>query len=154
MARMHTGKHGKSKSRKPIVEIGTIPESVKLTKEEIEDKIISYNKQGASLSMIGQYLKDRDGVPYIRQALGKRLAEFLNEKGASKEIPQDLLDLMKRAVKMRKHLAVNKQDAHNKTRLIRVESKIWRLGKYYKREGKLPKDWKYDPAKAALIIKG
>ena len=154
MAKMHTGKHGKSKSRKPGVELGKPPEGMKLTTSEIEEIIDGYSKQGMGPALIGQRLKDKHGVQYLRQATGKRMAEILKAKGHSTEIPWDLLNLMRKAVGMRKHLERNKQDTHNRTRLVRTESKIWRLGRYYKRTGALPKGWKYDPEQAALIIKG
>lgn len=154
MARMHTGKHGKSKSRKPDVEVGGMPDNVKLTREEIDEKIANYAKQGLSPALIGQYLKDRDNVPYIKQIYGKRLVAILKEKKLATELPPDMLDLMRKAVNMRKHLSTNRQDVHNNLRLVRVESKIWRLTKYYKKEGRLPGNWRYDPEKAALIIKG
>ncbi len=154
MARMHTGKHGKAKSRKPEVEIGKAPEDAKLSKAEIEKIIEDYSKQGMGPEIIGQYLKDKHGVPYIRQIMGKRLVQIMDERKLSRALPADMLNLMKKAVGMRKHLSSNKQDLHNRLRLVRTESKIWRLSKYYKREGTLPKDWKYDPEQAALIIKG
>ena len=153
MARMHTGKHGKSKSRKPVVEIGVPPADAKLTAAEIEGLIVEYSKQGLGPELIGQHLKDKHGVPYVRQITGKRLVQIMDEKHISKELPADLLNLMKKAVGMRKHLGSNKQDTHNRIRLGRTESKIWKLSNYYKREGKLPKGWKYDPEQAALIIK-
>ncbi len=152
MARMHTKKHGKSKSRKPVVELGVAPEGT-LPKKEIEEHISEYIKKGIEPRLIGQYLKDEYKVQYIRQIFGKRLTTVMKEKGYTYEFPQDLMDLMKRAVNVRKHLVVNKQDVHNKTRLNRIESKIWRLTKYYKKEGVVPQDWSYDPEKAALIVK-
>jgi len=151
---MHTGKHGKSKSRKPEAEIGVAPEGAKMSKAEIEKTIEEYSKQGLGPEIIGQYLKDKHGVPYIRQIMGKRLVQIMDERKLSRELPADLLNLMKKAVGMRKHLERNKQDVHNRMRLTRTESKIWRLSKYYKKEGVLPKDWKYDHEQAALIIKG
>jgi ribosomal protein S15P/S13E len=42
-------------------------------------------------------------------------------------MPPDLMDLMKKAVNTNAHLAKNKQDKNNRTRLRRIESKIWRL---------------------------
>ena len=153
MAKMHTKKHGKSKSRKPVVQIGVVPEGV-MSKEEIEKHIQEYMKKGVQPRLIGQYLKKNQKVPYIKQIFGKRLTIIMKEKGYTTEFPQDLLDLMKRAVNLRKHLSVNKQDMHNKIRLTRIESKIWRLSKYYKNEGVVAKDWSYDPEKAALIVKG
>ncbi len=70
-----------------------------------------------------------------------------------KILPDDLMSLMRKAVGMHKHLAENHRDVYGKIRLIRVEAKIWRLSKYYRASGKLPADWKYDPAQAALMIK-
>jgi small subunit ribosomal protein S15 len=57
---------------------------------------------------------------------------------------------MKRAVRVRKHLDEHPKDYHSKRGLQLIESKIHRLVKYYKREGILPPDWKYDPSKVAL----
>ena len=153
MARMHTGKHGKSKSRKPHISEETPLAEPKIPKEEIMRLISEYSSQGTRPELIGQYLKDKHGVPYLRKALGKKLMQFMEEKKLAGELPPDLLNLMRKAVSLRKHLSTNKQDVHNRTRLIRTESKIWRLGKYYKKEGRLPLNWKYDPVQAALITK-
>ncbi|MCL5433599.1 MAG: 30S ribosomal protein S15 [Candidatus Marsarchaeota archaeon] len=155
MARIYGKHYGKAKSRKPYVaEFGVIPKDANITKEAIEDIIVNYAKSGKSPAMIGELLKKQHNVPYIRQYTGKRLSQILEEKGLKSEIPADLLDLMKKAVNMRKHLAANKQDKHNTLRLKRTESKIWRLVRYYTKNGYLPEDWKYNPELAALIIKG
>lgn len=154
MARMHTGRHGKSKSRKPDVEMGAKPEGLELSKEQIEEIIVNYAKQNTRPSEIGQMLKEKHGVKYVKQVFGKRLGVILKEKKVAAELPQDMLDLLRKSVAMRKHLAANKKDVHGKTRLGRVESKIWRLSKYYKTKGVLPQNWKYDPEKVALMVKG
>ena len=62
--------------------------------------------------------------------------------------------LMKKAVRIRKHLAASAQDKHSSRGLANTEMKILRLVKYYKRKGRLPHDWRYNPAKAALIVSG
>lgn len=153
MARMHTGKHGKSKSRKPDVAMGTMPEGATVSETEVRKLLDEYSKQGMHQAAMGRELKGK-GVLYFKQMFGKRLGTVLKEEKLQKVYPQDLLDLMKRAITIRKHLVKNHKDQHNKQSLIRTESKIWRLSKYYKREGTLPKDWKYEPDKVALIIKG
>jgi small subunit ribosomal protein S15 len=150
---MHSKKHGKAKSRKPIVELGKPPEGG-MSGKQVEELIVGYAKQGMNQALIGETLKKKHNVPYIRQYTGKRLLEILKEHKVASAMPSDLLDLMKRAVNMRVHLDRNKQDVHNTVRLRRVESKIWRLAKYYTREGQLPENWKYDPKEAALTIKG
>ena len=91
---------------------------------------------------------------YIKHLLGKRLGKVLAEKGVAGSMPADLMDLMKKAVNLRNHLSHNKHDKGNTLGLQRVEAKIWRLTKYYTREGKLPAGWRYDPEQAALLIKG
>ncbi len=151
---MHTGRHGKSKSRKPEVEFGSMPDGFTGTKEQIGEAIVAYAKQGTHQALIGLKLKQEQKLPYVKQLYGKRLGVILKEKGYSPQFPQDFFDLLKRATILRRHLDKNHNDVHNKTRLIRIESKIWRLAKYYKRSGALPGDWKYEPAKVALLIKG
>lgn len=154
MARMHGNSHGKAKSRKPVVEIGKIPSDAAITSAQIEDLIVKYAKDGMGPALIGEKLKNEHKVPYVRQYTGKRMLQILKEKKLVGDIPADLMDLMRTAVNMRKHLEKNKQDKHNELRLRRTESKIWRLTKYYSREGVLPDGWKYDPKQAELLIKG
>ena len=151
---MHSKKKGNAKSRKPVVELGVVPTGAPLSKSEIEELIVKYAKEGMSPAQIGERLKTEHKVPYIRQYTGKRLVEILKEKKAAGSIPADLMDLMRKAVVMHAHMEKNKQDKHNELRLKRVESKIWRLTKYYVREGELPSGWKYDPKQAELLIKG
>ncbi len=155
MARMHTKRKGNSKSRKPVLDSSTFGHGTeKLSKEQIEGLILDYAKQGMTPAMIGERLKREHDVKYVRQATGKRMVELLKEKGAANGLPQDMLDLMKKAVSIRKHLATNAQDMHNRLALTRAESKIWRLTRYYIREGTLPAKWRYDPKEAELLIKG
>lgn len=52
--------------------------------------------------------------------------------GLAPEIPEDLYQLIKKAVSMRKHLDANKKDKDAKFHLILVESRIHRLARYYK----------------------
>lgn len=153
MARMHTKRHGKAKSRKPVLSADA-PRVTQLSNEEIESQIVSMAKQGMPPSTIGYRLKDEHKVMYIKQVLGKRLGKVMAEKGVAGEMPPDLMDLMKKAVNLRSHLAHNKHDKSNTMGLQRVEAKIWRLTKYYSRRGKLPAGWRYDPEQAALLIKG
>lgn len=151
MARMHSKRHGKSKSRKPLAEELGSPKD--FNKKEIEEIIVGYAKQGVEPAMIGERLKKEHNVPYVKHILGKRLVKVLEEKGMTNPIPSDLMDLMKKAVNTNAHLAKNKQDKNNAIRLRRIESKIWRLTKYYIRTGALPAGWRYDPQQAELLIK-
>ncbi len=154
MARMHTGGRGKSKSRKPEIEAGKTPEWFTGDKKELEKKIEGYAKQNMHPAKIGQILNEEDKVKNLRQVLGARLVTFLNGKGLKNEFPRDLMDLIKKAVKLRDHLSKNTRDVYNKMRLVRVESKIHRLSNYYHAKGSIPQGWKYEPEKAKLLVKG
>lgn len=151
---MHTKKKGKAKSRKPVVELGKPPQGAKVAPKRIEDLAVEYAKQGMAPAAIGERLKREHEVLYIKQHTGKRLVQMLADRGIRPQIPSDLMDLMKKAVNMHEHLASNKQDTYSAIRLRRVESKIWRLTKYYTREGRLPEGWRYNPEQAKLQIKG
>ena len=95
--------------------------------------------------MIGIILRDMYGIPDVRRITGKKLTQILREHGLEPEIPEDLDNLIRRAINLRKHLAKNPKDLHSKRGLQLIESKIKRLIKYYKRKGRLPKDRRYNP---------
>ncbi len=151
MARLHSKKHGKSgrKRVKPKVP----PEWLEYSKEEVEKIIIDLAKKGSQPTTIGLILRDKYGIPMAKPIIGKTISKFLEEQKLLPKYPDNLINLIKKAVRMRDHLAKNKTDIHNKVKLSHVESKIRRLVKYYKRKGKLPADWKYDPNTAALLIR-
>ena len=62
--------------------------------------------------------------------------------GAAPEIPEDLYNLIKKAVSVRKHLEKFRKDKDSKFRLILIESRIHRLARYYRTSKKLPPNWR------------
>ena len=150
MARMHARKKGKSGSKHPLRTVK--PEFVAYDQSEIEELIVKLGKEGHSPSRIGIILRDQYGIPSVKEVAGKKMGYFLKKNTLASETPEDLQNLIKKAVNLRKHLERNSRDKHNKRGLQLIESKIRRLSKYYKREGKLPKDWRYEPEKARLRI--
>ncbi|MBI4406624.1 30S ribosomal protein S15 [Candidatus Micrarchaeota archaeon] len=149
MARLHTRKKGKSKSRKPAV---SEHKWVEFTSEEVVSFIENLAKEGKSEAGIGLILRDQYGIPNVRQITGKTINQLLVEKKLAPKYPSDLVALLRRAVRMMEHLKSNPQDKTNRIKLSHVESKIKRLVRYY-RGNKLPADWRYDPEAAALIVK-
>lgn len=77
---------------------------------------------------------------------------ILKASGLAPEIPEDLYQLIKKAVGMRKHLEKNRKDCDCKYRLILIESRIHRLARYYKRTGALPPTFKYQSATASALV--
>ncbi|MEM1873378.1 MAG: 30S ribosomal protein S15 [Acidilobaceae archaeon] len=145
-------KKGRSGSTRPARP--TPPTWLTYTPEEIELVVEELAKKGYGPSMIGLILRDQFGVPLVKPILGKSITEILEEKGLAPSIPEDLFYLIKKAVNLRRHLQEHPKDTHAKRGLIDVESKIHRLVKYYKRTGKLPADWTYDPQRAELLVAG
>ncbi len=150
MARMYARRKGKSGSKRPNREK---PGWVKISPKDVEELVVELAKSGKRPSEIGLILRDQYGVPDIKAITGKRLVAILKDHNLSPEYPQDLMDLMKRAVRLRKHLEKNPRDIHNRRALGLVESKIKRLVDYYKAEGVLAKDWYYKPEEAAILVK-
>jgi small subunit ribosomal protein S15 len=150
MARMHSRKKGKSKSHKPTRSNAAM--WVTISKEEIESIVEKLSKEGRKEAEIGLILRDQHSVPSIKVITGKTVSQVLKEKGLTPKYPSDLIDLIEKAVRLRKHLLENKKDKLNTKKLVDVESKIKRLANYY-RGKKLPKNWKYDPESAALLVK-
>jgi len=58
-------------------------------------------------------------------------------------MPEDLANLVKKARGLLFHMDKNHKDLHNKRSMQVIESRIHKLSRYYKREGVLPKKWKY-----------
>lgn len=150
MARMHSRRKGKHGSKKPPAKI--VPKWVKISPKKLEELIVKLAKEGYSSAMIGLILRDTYGIPDVKLILKKKISQVLREHNLYPEIPEDLLNLMKKAVRLREHLSKHKKDLHSLRGLQNLESKIRRLAKYYIREGVLPKDWKYDPEKAKILI--
>lgn len=151
MAKMHSRKKGKSGSKKPTVKV--VPEWVELSSQDVETLVVKMHKEGMQASLIGQKLRDQYGVPSVEVVTGKSIKKILKEQGLAPQYPDDLINLIKKAVNMRRHLKMHKGDVKNKVKLAHLESKIKRLVKYYRRTGDLPKDWKYDPEQAALLAR-
>jgi len=150
MARMYARRRGTSGSVRPYRK--EAPEWSNTDTTEIEKIIVDLRKDGMSSSQIGLALRDRYGVPDVKLATGKRVTEILREKGLDSEIPEDLRNLMQKALGMRKHLAENKKDVHNARQLQIAESKVRRLVKYYVGSGRLPEGWTYKPETAEILL--
>ncbi len=152
MARIYAHKRGRHGSKKPYRVAP--PSWVRFKPEEVESLVVTLAKEGYLPSQIGLILRDSYGIPSVKLITGKKITKILKEHGLAPEIPEDLFNLLKRAVKLRAHLEVHKKDLHSKRGLQQIEMKIMRLVDYYKSRGVLPEDWKYTPETAKLIVSG
>lgn len=152
MARMHAHKKGKSGSTRPVRM--SSPSWVRYTPEEVSKIIVRLGKEGNQSSQIGTLLRDQWGIPSVKLLTDKSITQILGEAKVLSQYPEDILNLMTKAVRIRKHLTGATADKHSTRGLQNTEMKILRLAKYYKREGRLPADWQYNPEQAAIIVSG
>ena len=151
MARMHSRKRGQSGSHRPLGSKG-VPQWVDYKKEEVVKLVLKLRSQEHSTAMIGTILKDQYGIPSVSDIVGKTITEILRENNQYHQVPEDVRNLLKRAVQINEHLTENKKDYHSKRGLFLTESKIRRLVKYYKSKGTLPENWTYERDRAKLLI--
>jgi len=139
---------GKSHSTRPVSK--RPPSWCKYQPEEVEALVIKLAKEGNSPSRIGTILRDQYAIPLVKPITGKTITEILKEAELAPTIPEDLGNLLKKAARLAVHLEKNRKDLHNKRALQLIEAKIHKLSKYYKREGILPPNWKYEPKISSL----
>ncbi len=151
MAKLHSKRKGKASSKH--YKIKEMPEWANVNPDEIKEIVRKLFKQGVPPSKIGLILRDQYGIPSFYALTKKRLVTFLREENLYNKLPEDLLNLLRKAVRMWNHLKYNKKDIHNKVKYNHVVSKIFRLSKYYIKNHVLPKDWKYSPETATLLIR-
>ncbi|MBN1389846.1 MAG: 30S ribosomal protein S15 [Candidatus Thermoplasmatota archaeon] len=150
MARMHARRRGRSSSTKPFRT--KKPEWLEVDRKEILDLILELYRKGLSTSQIGIELRDVHGIPDVKTALGTSMYDIIKEGGEKMDYPEDIMNLMRKAVRMHRHMSVNHKDVHNLRSLQLTEAKIRRLGRYYSKMGVLPDRWSYRLEKAKLIV--
>ena len=147
---MHSRKKGRSGSTRPArLEK---PVWIELSPEEVESEVVKLARRGQSKSMIGTIMRDSRGVPLVKVVTGKKVSQILKENEIEAPLPEELANLVRKALNVRKHLEANHKDLEARKGLNRTESKIYRLIKYYKKKGKLAPDFKYDPEKIRTLV--
>ncbi len=150
MARMHSRKKGKSGSKKPVKLVK--PSWSRYSESEIETLVLKIAKSAKSPSQIGMILRDSYGVPDVKLITKKTISKILEENKLLPKLPEDIVALIKKQIKLKKHLGNNKHDFTAKRGIQLTESKINRLAKYYKSTKKLPSNWKFDREQTELLI--
>jgi len=139
---------GKSHSIRPVSR--RPPSWCSYQPEEVEALVIKLAKEGHSPSGIGTILRDQYAIPLVKPITGKSITDILRGEELAPSMPEDLANLIKKAQSLGVHMEKNKKDLHNKRAMQMIEAKIHKLSRYYKREGVLPRNWKYE-AKIASI---
>lgn len=147
---MYSRKRGQSGSTKPSSK--QLPSWVKYSAKEVELLIAKLAKEGKTPSQIGIYLRDEYGIPSVKVLCEKSITEILAAKGHQKELPEDLLALLKKVNAIKEHLEGNHKDQPANRGLTLTESKILRLVRYYKTTGRIAKTWNYNPKQIKMYL--
>ena len=151
MARVYSRRKGKSGSHKPMEKKA---DWVTYKPAEIESIIVKLAKSGMGSARIGLVLRDQYGIPSAKMFTNTKIAKMMKDNGLyPKELPEEMFNLVRRAVNLYNHLQKNKHDYTSLRGYEITESKIRRLAKYYKKRGVLPLDWKWNIEKAKLLVK-
>jgi len=153
MARMHTRRRGSSDSDKPAAD--NPPEWSDIDEDAIVERVVELAEQGHSPSEVGLKLRDEGvqgtPVPDVKLATGKKVTEILEDNDADPDLPEDLRNLMQRAVRLREHMDENPGDYQNKRALQNTQSKIRRLVDYYRGDA-LEEDFTYSYDTAVALL--
>tara|TARA_B100000579_G_scaffold409890_1_gene399317 strand:- start:62 stop:466 length:405 start_codon:yes stop_codon:yes gene_type:complete len=132
--------------------VDSAPEWSNTDEKEVTDLILSLASDGHSTAAIGTILRDQHAVPDVRLVLGKRIGQVLAENEITSKYPEDMMSLMRRALRLIDHLESNRKDRHNARQLELTESKIRRLATYYQSEGQLDSEWAYKRDQLRLMV--
>ena len=128
------------------------PEWVSMLPREIEAKVVEMAKEGIQPAVIGLRLRDSYGVPSVHEVTGKKVSQILAEAKLTPKVPQDLQNLIRRAINLQEHLQSNRKDLHNTRGLELIEARIRKLAKYHQKRGELETTWKYTRQGARLLV--
>ena len=148
MGRLHSHNYGKSHSTRPIEP--KAPSWIKDDIKEVEELIVKYGKDDLTASQIGVKLRDQHSIPLAKPVIKKTISKVLEENDLKPDLPEDLDNIVKKAIGLQKHLKSNKSDNRNVRSLELIEAKVHRLSVYYKKIGRIPRDWKYKSLVAQL----
>jgi small subunit ribosomal protein S15 len=150
---MHSRRRGSSGSDRPAADDS--PEWSDVDADLVEERVVELAASGHSPSEIGLKLRDEGvqgmPIPDVKLATGKKVTEILDEHDQQPEIPEDLRNLMAKAVRLRDHLQENPTDYQNKRALQNTEAKIRRLLDYY-RGDELDEEFAYSVDDARQLI--
>ncbi len=150
MGKIKTRGNGISRSCLPYKRAS--PDWLQVSQQDLIDQICNLARKGMSPGQIGSLLRDAHGIPQVQYVTGQKVLRILKKNGLAPEIPEDLYNLIKRAVQIRKHLERQHKDKDSKYRLILTESRIHKLSRYYKVKRVLPGNWKYVSSRASALV--
>ena len=104
--------------RGPPINRRRSPQWLKYTSDETEQLIVELYRRGFTPSQIGIILRDQYGIPLAKPVTGRSITKVLEKNKLTPDIPEDLMSLIKKALKIRRHLDEHPKDMSAKKGLI------------------------------------
>ena len=130
------------------------PSWVEQSPSDVEKIVVKLAQDGTPASKIGIILRDQHGIPDVERVTGKSMLEILEANELKPEVPEDLMNVIRKAVALYGHMDRNSRDLVTRRSLEEAESKIHKLVKYYRNKGTLPRGWRYSRDRATLLVRG
>lgn len=130
-----------------------VPHWLNYKQEEVEQLILNKSQKGLTKSEIGTVLRDQYGIPSVKELTKKNINSILKSRGINEPLPEDLVALYRKAVKLHMHVDKQRKDKHSVRSMVVLENRIKRLIKYYKEKKMLPLDYEYSLETARLVVK-
>ena len=130
-----------------------VPHWLNYSPEEVEKIIVNKYQGGLTKSQIGLVLRDQYGIPSVKDLTKNNVSRILEGHEIKEGLPEDLVALYKKAVKLHMHLDKEHKDKHSKRSVVVLENRIKRLINYYKSQKTLPKTYEYSLESARLVVK-
>ncbi len=146
---MHSRDKGKSGSSKPIKKV---PSWAPYKEKEVEKLIVKYAKAGKTSSEIGTHLRDSYGINSVKALTSKSVTQILADNKLTKELPEDLMNMITKLIAINQHLEKNKHDKTAIRGRLLTTSKIRRLVKYYQKTKRLAPDWKLNMDRLKMYL--
>jgi len=119
---------------------------------EIEAIVGDLVRRNVRFSDIGMKLRDERGIPDIKLVTGMSMKKTADNVDAKRELPDDLKDMVTKALRIRNHHSKNRNDKRAKRDIFVVESRVRKLASYYIKRGVLPQNWRYSYQNARLLV--
>ena len=100
------------------------PKWIKMKSSDVEKAVIEASKEASSPSEIGLILRDKQGIPKVKQITNKRISQILKEKDIKLKTESDIFK--EKIEKLKTHMEKNGKDTAAPRALTKL---LWRLKK-------------------------
>ena len=122
-----------------MLDMKTVRQDPEKIRKMLQDRVVKFD-----LDLLLELDKKRREMIISTDELRKKKNDLMPD------LPEDLNNIVTKAIGLQKHLKSNKGDNRNVRSLELIEAKIHRLSTHYKKKNQIPQNWKYKSVIAQL----